>query len=115
MLMPSHRCSKCRRLITGRCPHCEQTRDRARPNAASRGYCSKRWRRFRAIQLALAPLCVECLRGGVHTAATEVDHIRPVSGPDDPTFLSFAAVRSVCKVCHSRKTVTQDSTFARTR
>jgi 5-methylcytosine-specific restriction protein A len=115
MLMPSHRCPKCQRLITGRCSHCEQTRDQARPNAASRGYCSARWRRFRAIQLALQPLCGECLRGGVNTPATEVDHIRPVSGPNDITFLSFRHVQSLCHVCHSRKTVTEDSTFVRRR
>jgi hypothetical protein len=115
MLMPSHRCPKCNRLITGRCAHCERTRDQARPNAAARGYCSARWRRFRAIQLAHSPLCEACARGGITRVATEVDHRRPVTGPDDPTFLSFAAVASLCHTCHARKTATEDSTFARRR
>lgn len=116
MLMPAHRCAKCRRLITGRCAHCEKTRDQARPNAASRGYCSERWRRFRAVQLAREPLCRECRRrGGVVREATEVDHVCPVEGPDDPSFLRFEAVQSICHTCHVRKTKTEESRFARLR
>jgi len=42
-----------------------------------------------------------------------VDHIRPVEGPDDPRFLDFAAVQSLCHRCHARKTATEDSTFVR--
>lgn len=108
---PFHRCLSCQRLVQGRCPHCVRRRDRARPNAASRGYCSKRWRTFRALQLQLHPLCVSCLAEHRTMAATEVDHIRPVSGPDDPRFLDFTAVQSLCHRCHSLKTATEDSSF----
>jgi len=115
MLMPAHRCSKCSRLITGRCQHCETTRDRARLSAAQRGYCSERWRSFRAIVLERRPVCAGCARVGVVRAATVVDHIVPVSGPDDPTFLRFDAVQPLCVACHGKKTATEDSTFARRR
>jgi 5-methylcytosine-specific restriction protein A len=108
MLTPFHRCSSCSRLVTGRCPHCLKTRDRARPNAAARGYCSERWRRFRAVQLAHHPLCTLC-----EAVATDVDHVRPIDGPTDPRFLDFGAVQSLCHRCHSLKTARDDSTFAR--
>ena len=113
MQAPLHRCSSCQRLVSGRCPHCQKARDKARPNAASRGYCSDRWRRFRAVQLSLSPLCVLCEAAGRITAADCVDHVRPIDGPHDPRFLDFNAVQSLCSSCHSKKTATEDSSFAR--
>jgi 5-methylcytosine-specific restriction protein A len=112
-MMPSHRCSTCGTRVTGRCPVCAQQRDTRRGSAASRGYCSARWRRFRLHQLGLHPFCAICQVAGRFTAATEVDHVVPVDGPDDPRFLAFAAVQSVCHRCHSIKTATQDSTFTK--
>lgn len=113
MDLPCHRCSTCGALTAGPCLHCRARRDEARPNANSRGYCSKAWRRFRAVQLARSPLCVRCLAAGTLAHANEVDHIRPVTGPEDPTFYDFTAVQSLCARCHSRKTAVEDSTFAR--
>jgi hypothetical protein len=119
MLMPSHRCSACHRLVVGRCPRCTRTRqaafDTRRPNANARGYCSARWRRFRALQLQRQPLCVACEKEGRITMATDVDHIRPVTGPDDESFLRFSAVQSFCAAHHSQKTAREDSTFANRR
>jgi len=109
-VMPPHRCPTCGSPVTGRhCLACE----RRRPNAAARGYCSDRWRRFRALQLELSPLCVVCLAAGRSTPATDVDHIVPVRGPFDPRFLDYTAVQSLCHACHASKTAREDSTFAR--
>lgn len=79
--------------------------DADRPNAAARGYCRVRWRRFRRAHLSANPVCVECERQGRTTLAEHVDHIRPVTGPDDPAFFDDANVQSLCASCHSRKTL----------
>jgi 5-methylcytosine-specific restriction protein A len=111
MLMPPHRCARCARVVTGACPHCVKTRDQARPTAQQRGYTSARWRRFRAVQLETHPLCAWCLAAGRTMQADCVDHITPVTGPDDPTFLRFECVQSLCSSCHSLKTAKFDSRF----
>jgi 5-methylcytosine-specific restriction protein A len=110
-MMPSHRCGGCGQLVAGRCPTCTRQRDLARPNAASRGYCSQRWRRLRASKLGLDPLCSVCLAAGRTVAATDVDHLERHDGPDDPRFWLWANLDSKCKPCHSRKTARYDSTF----
>ena len=119
MNLPPHRCASCGQLVTGTCQSCHQqrrqARDRTRPNSSARGYGSARWLKFRACQLALEPLCRLCDRAGHTTIATAVDHIVPVTGPDDPRFLRFDAVQSVCLACHSRKTAIEDSSFVRRR
>jgi 5-methylcytosine-specific restriction protein A len=112
-LMPSHRCSTCGSLVTGRCPHCRRQRDTRRPDANARGYTSQRWRRLRAHKLALDPLCSVCLTAGCRVAATDVDHLEPHAGPDDPRFWLWSNLDAKCHACHSRKTATQDSSFAR--
>ena len=104
---PFHRCPSCQRLVQGRCLWCRQARDDRRPNAATRGYCSDRWRRLRASKLQLDPRCSACGQ-----RATDVDHLQRVEGPDDPRFWDFKNLDSKCHSCHSRKTATQDSTFA---
>jgi 5-methylcytosine-specific restriction enzyme A len=88
-------------------------RDAIRPNASSRGYTSVRWRRLRRLKLATDPLCEECGKAGRVTAATEVDHLVPHDGPADPLFWEWSNLSSKCKPCHSRKTATQDSGFAK--
>lgn len=72
-----------------------------RLNAAARGYCSAKWRRFRAAKLADDPVCQS---GGCPEPATDVDHIREVNGPNDPLFFERANVQSLCHSCHSKKT-----------
>jgi len=47
------------------------------------------------------PLCVECLKHGIHTLATVRDHIIPLAeGGEDTTENSQA----LCKQCHDKKT-----------
>lgn len=70
--------------------------------AAGRFYNSARWRRVRALQLSLNPLCHDCHAIGRMVMASCVDHIVPLAagGPA----LDLANLRSLCQRCHSRKT-----------
>lgn len=117
-------CSKagCGKLGDGRyCPdhaylteQYEQQRkaalDKQRGNASQRGY-GARWRSYRLVFLRSHPLCAECERQGRVTLATEVDHIKPHRG-DMKLFWLHSNHQGLCKPCHSRKTATEDSTFA---
>ena len=101
--MPPHRCASCSKLVVGRCG-CQGTNT----SATHRGYTSARWRRVRLEQLRCQPFCTQC--GDV---ACDVDHVIPHTGPDDPRFWDRTNLNSLCKPCHSRKTATRDSGFAR--
>ncbi len=88
-------------------PHCAQAARRyeaSRGSPASRGY-GKRWQKLRLMILAREPLCRMCGR-----AATEVDHIMPLSrGGDDLE----ENLQALCRSCHSRKTAKQDEAWGR--
>lgn len=75
---------------------------RVRPSSGERGY-DARWRRARRLHLAEHPLCAECERQGITTAATVVDHIVPHRG-DERLFWNTANWQSLCKTCHDAKT-----------
>jgi len=74
--------------------------DSRRPPANERGY-DWNWRKLRSLVLAREPLCRECARRGKIVAATEVDHIVPLSrgGTNE-----LDNLQPLCKSCHSRKT-----------
>ena len=112
-MMPPHRCPSCGSLITGRCLVCDRQRDVRRGTSCARGYNSARWRRLRAWHLEQHPACVMCWGADRVMCATDVDHVIPVTGPDDPKFWDTANLQSLCRRCHSRKTAVEDSTFAR--
>jgi 5-methylcytosine-specific restriction enzyme A len=84
--------------------------DRYRGSSASRGY-GHRWRKLRRMVLARDLVCkIGVLCQGT-ALATEVDHIVPKSkGGDD----SMENLQGACHACHSHKTATEDSGFART-
>lgn len=63
---------------------------------------------IRRMRLDADPLCVECLKEKRYTAATEVDHIEPHGGDMDK-FLDYDNTASLCKSCHSRKTMREQS------
>lgn len=111
-MVPYHRCSSCQRLVSGRCPFCVKSRDRARPNANARGYNSARWRRLRLAKLEQDPLCSVCSAAGRVVLASDVDHLEAHTGPDDGRFWNWNNLDSKCHACHSRKTAMHDSTFA---
>lgn len=108
----------CRKLTRGGpCDDCRRAsyrrQDAQRPNASQRGYTSPEWRALRARKLQANPLCEDCAEQQLVTPATEVDHTIPHKGPTDPLFWEWSNLSSKCKQCHSRKTATQDSSFAR--
>lgn len=112
-MMPPRRCLHCRQLVTARrCPTCTRQADQQRGSASARGYCSSRWRTLRAQKLEADPFCSVCVRRGQLVAATDVDHLERVAGPDDPRFYVWEILDSKCHSCHSRKTATVDSAFA---
>ena len=71
-------------------------------------YNSKRWATIRARQLAKFPLCSSCEKDGDVVLATEVDHIYPHGG--DPIRFYAGPFQSLCKQCHSRKTMIEMNT-----
>lgn len=103
-------------------------RDARRLSATERGYQSTAWQRFRASWLSRFPLCgsrltgpspehSQCVRDGRLTYGRyqQVDHIVPVTGPDDPRFLQDEAVQTLCRSCHSQKTAREDGGFGNRR
>lgn len=90
--------------------------NRRRKNAYQRGYTS-RWQKYTAVFLSEPEhlFCAECERNGRTEASVSVDHIVPVSGPDDPKFWDRANHQALCIPCHSRKTALEDGGFGRPR
>ena len=69
-----------------------------------------RWQKLRNRFIAQHPYCEECMKRGVLTMATDVDHFKPHLG--DPRLLyDEENLQSLCKSCHSRKTVKEDGGF----
>jgi len=81
--------------------------DERRGTAAQRGY-GGRWQRYRERYLKAHPLCAGCERQGRLTQAAEVDHIIPVSGPNDPLFWDAKNHQSLCRACHAKKTALEN-------
>ena len=55
-----------------------------------------------------------CMREGRPVNATDVDHVRPHKGKQQP-FFDATNLQSLCHACHSRKTATEDGGFGRAR
>lgn len=88
-------------------------RFKQRGSAAARGY-GRKWQRLRDRFLAEHPFCVECMKKGILTMATDVDHIRPHHG--DPGLLyDEDNLQALCHACHSRKTASEDGGFGNGR
>ena len=70
----------------------------------------RRWRKRRDAHLRIEPLCRHCGASGIIKAATDVDHITPLSqgGADDDS-----NYQSLCHECHSCKTAREDGGFGR--
>ena len=85
------------------------------PSAAQRSYDAA-WRRLRAVIIRRdCGLCQQCLREGRHNTVGmqgHVDHIIPHRG-DNKLRMDPKNLQSLCKPHHSRKTATEDSTFAK--
>lgn len=79
-----------------------------RPNSGARGYGS-RWQKERKEFLEQHHVCVACGK-----PADTVDHVRPHKG-DATLMWDRSNWQAMCWSCHSRKTATEDSGFARRR
>jgi len=75
-----------------------------------RGY-SARWAEYSRLFRIEHPLCVMCEAQGRVTASQHVDHIKPMSGPDDPQFWEPSNHQALCQSCHSIKTAREDGAF----
>ena len=82
--------------------HSQYSSDRLRGNAAERGYDGK-WRTSRDRYLRRNPLCVQCLKEGIITPATVVDHVVPHRG-NRTLFWDEHNWQALCKSCHDKKT-----------
>lgn len=84
--------------------------DARRGSAASRGY-GRPWQALRARILLRDPICANPYALPNHlVVSTEVDHKIPRSRGGDE---SDENLQGLCHPCHSRKTATEDSGFAR--
>ena len=103
---PDHPCVHpgCPNLVPAGQKYCEEHKslhpEEVR-SAASRGYNS-RWRRESKKFLELHPLCQECLKKGIATPATVVDHIVPHRG-DVKLFWDRSNWQALCESCHDKK------------
>lgn len=80
-----------------------------RPSAAQRGYDAK-WTAYSAAYRLRHPSCRPCRDAGGHTPTELVDHIVPVTGPDDPLFWSETNHQPICRECHAVKTAQEGRT-----
>lgn len=95
---------------TGRCERHKRRynvhADKRKPGER-RFYDKREWRdRIRPMQLRIHPLCEGCKAEGRIAVATEVDH-----RDGNPENNTSANLSSLCKPCHSRKTVREDGAF----
>jgi len=67
-----------------------------------RRYHTRLWRKVRAFVLATDPLCRECIKNGVVSQPTDVDHIVPVRLDDDGFFV-LSNLQPLCTSCHRSK------------
>lgn len=74
-------------------------------------YSSKAWRQLRIHQLTIEPVCRACTANGRVEAATDVDHIIPISEAPGLA-LEPANLQSLCFRCHTTKTREDNSRSA---
>jgi hypothetical protein len=130
-LAPPRICSRCRRLVYGRCPTCARLLDQARGTAHARGY-DRAWLAFRPVFIArlveagILPVCGAALPAGPHTAdsccraaglltfsnpdgsSLHLDHDPPLRDDERRDVAAVCdpqRIQLLCAACHSTKTV----------
>lgn len=100
------RCTRCGKGTKNRPPVCDECRGTAgaesRPSAAKRGY-DKAWQKRRIAFLSDNPLCADCMKDGIVTPATVVDHVIPHRG-DPVKFHDTGNLQPLCERHHNIKT-----------
>ena len=106
---------------TGFCPKHQKEENqryaRTRPTSAQKGYGSK-WQTYRKWYLGNHPYCINANNPDMPNCdviATEIDHIIPSKGPDDPNHWDPNNHRPMCKRCHSSKTAKKDGRWGKTK
>ena len=97
--------------------YCDQHKrqyDRQRGTANRRGY-TYQWQQYIIRYKRKHPLCCKCEAQGIVKPTYAVDHIIPVSGPDDPLFWVDSNHQPLCLSCHSVKTAKENGGFGNTR
>ncbi len=74
--------------------------DRNRPER-HKIYSTSRWQKLREFKKHRSPLCEECLRHGIVTPMTLVDHIIPIAEGGSP--FDVENLQSLCAACHNKK------------
>ena len=70
-------------------------------------YQTKEWKSLREFKIRVNPICEMCLEFDIIEPAAEIDHIVPIKR--DPTrCLDINNLQSLCKPCHSRKTMKEE-------
>jgi len=88
-----------------RMPAFKPRRDDSRPNAARRGYCSKRHKRWRmAVLMRDGWQCQSCGIVCVKKSQAHADHIVPVRTREDLRY-DVDNGQCLCSSCHSAKTL----------
>jgi 5-methylcytosine-specific restriction protein A len=77
--------------------------DRNRGSSRDRGY-DRVWEKLRDLVRAEEPICRMCLAEGNAELTEEIDHIIPISGPDDPLRLERSNLQGLCGRHHRVKT-----------
>lgn len=95
-------CSNKAEKGSSRCKLHRIKKEDTRLSSTARGY-NYRWQKVRKMYLNKNPLCVECLKRGIITPATVVDHIEPHKG-DYEKFWNEDNMQSLCETCHNKKT-----------
>ena len=89
------------------CPqHRAEHKEYTRP-PQDRGYTYE-WRKASKAFIKKHPLCAICFERGILTAATVVDHIVPHRG-DRKLFWDKTNWQALCKPCHDRKTLHEET------
>lgn len=108
---PPSICPKCKKQKSGPCPTCTTGKsynwksDKQRGTRQERGY-DNAWLKLRKAKLLADPLCEYCLKKKpqIVTPSTQVHHIVPFHGLDDPLRLDWDNLASACTTCHGKLT-----------
>lgn len=87
-----------RSVVAGPCRDKQYDAVRDRENPWRKWYRTSKWRRRRAKQLAMEPLCRMCAARGRVTPASVADHVIPHRG--DEHLFWHGELQSLCKPCH---------------